>query len=246
MTMPKVHISKPLGCMVWCIARQLWPALSNERKIVLADVTVSSLPGSAGTPVDSNRWDNTMLLGSEHQWGPLAFGLHAIRICFGPTTLKISRDASQCGSGLYGRRLNLLGERTLILPHFLFGGQHEKDRGDHDGSVGKELHKSWSLKSRQSAATKARRIGSSEGILRSARHIGWLISVRKATCDAYAYTCESFLTTFWPARRSRAGWHWYEFGFLLILLVCRKAQRQVMTDWAHSTPRSTQLCEFEG
>jgi hypothetical protein len=211
----KVHIPEPLGCAARAIrVTSLWSALSNERMVGVAIRFISSLTGSAGTPVDSSRWDNNMLLGPEHQWGPLAFGRHALRICSGLTTFKISRDSNQCGSSLYGTRLSLLGECALGLSHFLFGGQHEERNGDHDGSVGKELHKSWSLKSRQSAATKARRIGSWAGILRSARHIGWLISVRKATCDAYAYTCESFLTTFWPARRSRAGWRWYEFGFL--------------------------------
>lgn len=227
MPKPKVHVPEPLGCAARAIrVTSLWSALSNERMVGVAIKFISSLTGSAGTPVDLNRWEGILLLGPEHQWGPLSFGRHAVRICSGLLFSRINRDENQCGSGLYGIRLSLLGEHTLGFSHFLFGGQHEKDRGDHDGSVGKELHKSWSFsRSRQSAATKARRIGSSEGISRSARHIGWLISVRKATCDAYAYICESFLTTFWPARRSRAGWHWYEFGFLQYSLCGREAQR---------------------
>ena len=219
----KVHIPEPLGCAARAIrVTSLWSALSNERMVGVAIRFISSLTGDAGTPDDLNRWDNIMPLGPEHQRGPLSFGRRAVRICSGLLSFKITRDRNQCGSSLYGIRLSLLGERTLGLSHFLFGGQHEKDRGDHDGSVRKELHKSWSFsRSRRNAATKARRIGSSEGILRSARHIGWLISVRKATCDAYAYTCESFLTTFWPARRSRAGWRWYEsFGFFILYSLC--------------------------
>ena len=82
--------------------------------------------------------------------------------------------------------------------------------GDHDGFLRREQSWSFGSRNRPSAVTKAKRIGSLGATRSNALAIGWLTSVKKATCDALRNILSSFLATAALSTRSSGGKFWHE------------------------------------